>query len=226
MKQDIIPSDQKNLELTAQAFYLARERKQSLSYLKKASKTATESKFFLNYGQRLLAEEEWKTAEKIFKKALQTQDIKETLEQIENYKESLKNKDISAFNESNIYPNELSIEKQKNIQAEKATDNSENKESNLKEITNDYKITDTSKNKKSNSEEKIGKQEKAPPTNYLEHIYLGIGIALYNQKKYEEALIYFKKSIEVKDTFLTGYQWIDYTETSLKEEKQPLQKTQ
>ena len=64
------------------------------------------------------------------------------------------------------------------------------------------------------------KLEKAPPTNYLEHIYLGIGIALYNQKKYEEALLYFKKSIEVKDTFLSGYQWIDYAETSLLEQKE------
>ena len=226
MNQSIIPSDQKNLELTAQAFYLARERKQSLNYLKQASKTASNSKFFLNYGQRLLGEEEWKTAEQIFKKALQTQDIKETIDQIENYKESLKNKNISTFNGNNIYPTELSIEKQKNTQSKEITKISENIESNLKETASDYKTTDTEKNKKSNLEEKIEKQEKAPSTNYLEHIYLGIGIALYNQKKYEEALIYFKKSIEVKDTFLSGYQWIDYTETSLQEKKQSLQKTQ
>ena len=89
MGQDIIPQNQKNLELTAGAFYLAREGKQSLVYLKKASKTAKNSKFFLNYGQRLLEQEEWVEAERIFKKALQTEDIKETIQEIENYKKSL-----------------------------------------------------------------------------------------------------------------------------------------
>ena len=42
---------------------------------------------------------------------------------------------------------------------------------------------------------------KAPSTNHLENIYLGLGIAFYQQKKYKEALFYFKKSIEVDDTF-------------------------
>ncbi|MDE0092721.1 MAG: hypothetical protein OXN83_05510, partial [Oligoflexia bacterium] len=78
MIQKIVPSDQKNLELIAGAFYLAREGKQSLAYLKQASKTAQDSKFFLNYGQRLLEQEEWITAEQAFKKALQTKDIKNT----------------------------------------------------------------------------------------------------------------------------------------------------
>ena len=237
IKQDIIPSDQKSLELTAQAFYLARERKQSLKYLKQASKTATNSKFFLNYGQRLLDQEEWTIAEQTFKQALQTKDIKETINQIENYKKNLaKNKTISPFMENNIYSNELVIEKQKNtnIQSEKIIDASEEKQPKPGEMidtaedikSNPEEMINTANGIKPKSEETIDKPEKAPSTNHLEHIYLGVGIALYNQKKYEEALLYFKKSIEVKDTFLSGYQWIDYTETSLQEQKQSVKKIQ
>ena len=194
MKQNIVPQDQKSLELIAGAFYLAREGKQSLVYLKQASKTATESKFFLSYGQKLLDQEEWIQAKQAFKKALETKDIKETIEQIENYKKSLaKSKAIKPF--------------QKNTHQE------------LKPNSDSEKTKSAGKAIKSDSEKTIEKQEKAPVTNYLEHIYLGIGIALYNQKKYESALLYFRKSIEVKDTFLSGYQWIDYAETSLQGQK-------
>ena len=189
MNQNIIPQDQKNLELIAGAFYLAREGKQSLAYLKQASKTATDSKFFLNYGQRLLEQEEWINAEQIFKKALQTEDIKETIQQIEDYKKNLAKE--SSLTSQNNYQGELSVKNQQ-----------------------------TKPSEKSENTKNIPEQKKMPPTNYLEHIYLGIGVALYNQQKYEEALPYFKKTIEVKDTFLSGYQWIDYTETSLQEQKQ------
>ena len=48
---------------------------------------------------------------------------------------------------------------------------------------------------------------------------MGIGVTLYQQEKYQEALSYFKQSIEVDDTFLSGYQWIDYTETSILEQQ-------
>ena len=204
MSQNIIPQNQKNLELIAGAFYLAREGKQSLVYLKQASKTATDSKFFLNYGQRLLDQEEWATAEQTLKKALQTEDIKETIKQIENYKKKLKTGD--PFQKKGNYSNELSIEKQKNTRKE--------------EKANLEKTTKVDKKIKTSLENKTEKKEKAPGTNYLEHIYLGIGIALYNQQNYEEALLYFKKSIEVKDTFISGYQWIDYTETNLQDQKQ------
>ena len=199
IKQNIIPKDQKNLELIAGAFYLAREEKQSLAYLKQASKTAEDSKFFLNYGQRLLEQEEWKTAEQAFKKALQTEDMQEIIKQIENYKKNLaKNRTLTPFQQNKNYQKELSI---KSLDSKNYKDNNQELKSNLENT------------------ETLQKQEQAPPTNYLEHIYLGIGIALYNQQKYEEALLYFKKSIEVKDTFLSGYQWIDYTETSLSEQK-------
>ena len=191
MKQNVIPQDQKNLEIIAGAFYLARERKQSLAYLKQASQTAVNSKFFLNYGQRLLEQEEWVTAEKIFKRAEQTEDIKQTIKQIEEYKKSLAKENRLTFPYNTSYPAEFSVENQK---------------------SNNLEI-------KPSPEQADSKQKPAPPTNYLEHIYLGIGIALYNQQKYEEALPYFKKSIEVKDTFLSGYQWIDYTEISLLEQK-------
>ena len=214
MNQNIIPPDQKNLELIAGAFYLAREGKQSLTYLKQASKTASNSKFFLNYGQRLLDQEEWAVAEQTFKKALQMKDIKETLEQIESYKKSLaKSKTAAPFQ---YYSNELSIEKQKNAKTKSKKPDEKVKTSSKKTTQTDKKIT-------AGSENKI---KKPPATNYLEHIYLGIGIALYNQQKYKEALIYFKKSIEVKDTFLSGYQWIDYAETSLQEQEQKQKQAQ
>ena len=216
MKQNIIPSNQKNLELMAQAFYLARERKKSLNYLKKASKTATNSKFFLNYGQGLLDQEEWATAEQIFKKALQTKDIKETIDQIEKYKKSLKNNAISPFEKNNNYSNELPIENQKNTSAQPEKIIKTDKEIQSRS----EKTINANEEIKTQEKEKIDKQEKAPSTNNLEHIYLGIGIALYYQKKYEEALVYLKKSIEAKDTFLSGYQWIDYTEKSLQEQQQ------
>lgn len=196
MKQRIIPQNQKHLELIAGALYLAREGKQSLNYLKQASKTATSSKFFLNYGQKLLEQEEWKTAEKEFKKALQTKDIKETIQQIENYKKTLAQKQSST-----------SLQQNKNYQKKLLIENID--------LNNHNQELKANLNTKDNN-----KLEESPPaTNYLEHIYLGIGVALYNQQKYEEALNYFKKSIEVKDTFLSGYQWIDYTETSLLEQK-------
>ena len=68
----------------------------------------------------------------------------------------------------------------------------------------------------SEEEEKL----KAPFSNQLENVYLNLGIALYNQKDYASALTYFKKAIEVDDTFLNAYQWIDSTELVLQELKQ------
>ncbi|MCY4321828.1 MAG: hypothetical protein OXC37_05465, partial [Bdellovibrionaceae bacterium] len=197
IEQKIIPENQKHLELIAGAFYLAREGEESLRYLKQASKTAKDSKFFLNYGQKLLEQEKWELAEKELKKALQTKDIKETVNKIENYQKSLAQKSrLNPFQQEKNY-SELSIK----------NPDSKNNDNNQQ--------TQTTKNNES--------IQKAPPTNYLEHIYLGIGIALYNQQKYTEALFYFKKSIEIKDTFLSGYQWIDYTEISLLEEEKKKQ---
>ena len=223
LQQNLVPEEQKNLELIAGAFYLAREGKQSLAYLKKAAKTATDSKFFLNYGQRLLEQEEWKSAEKIFKKALQTEDIKKTIKNIADYKKDLLSNQANPFLKNNTYSTELFIENQKESKED------QNKNKDLKSDTEKTKQDSKLDTKNTNKDSKIDKekQDKAPPTNYLEHIYLGIGVALYNQQKYEEALAYFKKAIEVKDTFLSAYQWIDYTETSMQEQnkKQELEKS-
>ena len=52
----------------AEAFWLAREGKEALFYLKEASKKASKPIFFVKYGQRLLEKEQWKTAEQAFKK--------------------------------------------------------------------------------------------------------------------------------------------------------------
>ena len=64
------------------------------------------------------------------------------------------------------------------------------------------------------------KAVKAPPTHQLENIYLSLGIALFHQDRLEEALGYFKKSIEIDDSFIAGYQWIDFTEDRRKKTSQ------
>ena len=209
INKNLVPKEQKNFELLSDAFWLAREEELALTYLKEASKTATKPLFFINYGQRLLDQEKWTESETAFKKALNTKKIRQTIKEIESYKKEL------AL--SNKIKNDLS---QYNLPHTK----------NAKEQHNEPMPLDSSdktdKNKKSvseNNENKASKNTelslKAPPTNSLENIYLGIGIALYQQEKYEEALSYFKKSIEVDDTFLSGYQWIDYAEAGLLEKQ-------
>ena len=61
---------------------------------------------------------------------------------------------------------------------------------------------------------------KAPPTAELEKVYLYLGIALYSQDKTNKALASFNKAIEIDDTYLDAYQWIDFTEGKLSETKQ------
>ena len=181
MNKNILSKEQKHLEFIAEAFYLAREGEKSLKYLKEASQTATGSKFFLKYGQRLLHEEKWNQAEAVFRKVLTKKDVKQSLESIKSYKRSLAG-----------------------IKEESKWSDSKNSSSHL-----------------ANQEAKI-KQLQAPPTNQLEKVYLYLGIALYNQEKPEKALSYFKKSIEINDTFLNAYQWIDFAEARLLETKQAI----
>ena len=170
LKEGRLPKDLKNLELLAEAFYLARERISSLNYLKMAKHSAKDSQFFIKYGQRLLSEERWTEAESAFKQALATKDITQTLKHIKDYKIQLASQETQISNPNN-----------RQIASLKATQ---------------------------------------PNTRYLENIYLNVGISLYYQKKYAKALEYFRKSIEIKDTFIPAYQWIEYTENSLSKQKQ------
>ena len=169
MAKNQISKEQKYLELKAEAFYLAREREKSLNYLKEASQTATDSKFFLKYGQRLLDEEKWEQAEAVFKKILTLQDMKRSLASIKDHKRNL----MSAKQEPEF--------------SKKQTEQTQHSKAHL--------------------------------TSQLEKVYLYLGIALYNQEEPEKALNYFKKSIEIDDTFLNAYQWIDFAEARLLETK-------
>lgn len=199
MLQKVIPREQKYLEFLAEAFWLAREGKEALVYLDEASKTAVQPTFFARYGQRLLDQEKWKKAERAFKRALNTKKIKETIKKIKNYKKEL----------AKIYKRENDFKQQEFFQSEVLE-------------KEQLPATDPNKIDKDHSEAQL----KAPSTQHLENIYLGFGIALYQQKKYEEALLYFKKSIEVDDTFLSGYQWIDYAESSIEQQKKLAVKSQ
>lgn len=191
MEKDFITKEQKNLEFIAESFYLAREGGKSLKYLKQASQTAKDSKFFLKYGQRLLNEEQYQEAEAVFRKVLAKQDIQQSLQSIKIYKRSLvATKEDLAMMDSKITQAGLTDQKARQKQAGLILENSD------------------------------GKILSPPPTNQLEKVYLYLGIALYNQKKPEKALNYFKKSIEIDDTFLNAYQWIDFAEARLLEIKQ------
>ena len=203
MKKNRIPRNQKNLELLAEAFYLSREGEKSLAYLKEASKKARSVKFFIKYGQRLLHEEKWKSAESVFKKALAFQEIKNTIKNIESYKRLLARQNQTSF--------------ESNSRRIPARDESKKSSQKLSLSKNDTDLV-LDKETIASSEEKLSL--KAPSTNNLEHIHLNLGIAFYNQKDYQSALNHFKRSIEIDDTFLSGYRWIDYTEASLVEQKQ------
>lgn len=75
IKLGLVPSEKSHWELTATAYWLAREPKSALLHLKQAAKTAVKAEFFLRYGQMLLDQELWNEAEGAFKKALNTQTI-------------------------------------------------------------------------------------------------------------------------------------------------------
>ena len=156
IKMKNLPKNKKNLSLLSEAFYQAREGKESLKYLKEAVNYAKEFKLFVLYGHRLLEQEQWMEAEKTLKEALKEADAKEVLENIKIYQEE---------------------------------------------------VAETSS------------AGEAPETNHLENVYLSLGISVFYQKRYEEALDYFKKSIEVKDTLLPSYEWIELTEKTIEKEK-------
>ena len=206
INQNLVPKERKNFELLAEAFWLAREEEEALIYLKEASKKAKKPLFFINYGQRLLDQEKWAEAEKSFKRALSTKEMQETIKDIQKYKKGLALADRVESGLNQDILSQAKNFKNKNNQEAASTDTNQTEEKNSTESA-----IEESENPNSKKTELL----KAPPTNRLESIYLGIGIALYQQEKYEEALSYFKKSIEVDDTFLSGYQWIDYTETTL-----------
>ena len=170
-------------------------------YLKKAAETAKTALFFLKYGQRLLGMEKWSEAEKVFQKALNTKEIQKSIQDIQKYKRELakeKREKMKHFF-PNIYSDKDKTQKNGEFSLNQVKDFSPEKEK--REKLADKKI-------------------KMPTTNQLEKIYFGMGLALYQQEKYEKALFYFKKSIEVDDTFVNGYQWIDYTERSILEKKE------
>ncbi len=194
IQKKIIDRNQKNLEFLSDAFYLAREGKEALAYLKEASHFAKEPDFFIKYGYRLLEQEKWEPAEKAFKKALQTSKVKNTLEEIKQYKKRLSR--------------EQKKEEQFSLSPQKSSERFIKPE---KEMENELIKAEA---KSSSSQESL---LKTPDTNRIEDIYLGIGIALYQRENYESALSYFKKSIEINDSFLSGYQWIDYASQKISE---------
>ena len=202
MNQNIISKEQKHLEFIAEAFYIAREGGKSLKYLKEASQKATNSKFFLKYGQRLLDEEKWRQAEAVFRKVLTKKDVKQSLESIKSYKRSLAG--IKGESKWSGSKNSMRV-----VTSATEKIKEEPKWSHLKNSS--FHLA---------SQEAEIQQLQAPPTNQLEKIYLYLGIAVYNQEKPKKALSYFKKSIEINDTFLNAYQWIDFAEARLLETKQ------
>ena len=235
IKQKLIPKEQKNLEFLATALWLAREEKESLAYLKIAAKKAKEPLFFIKYGQKLLDQQQWLLAEKVFKKALNTKKIKETAQQIKNYKQKLakarakemdlKWKELLQIQNSGRDSVKTDEKDPGRAETQKDKDSLSAQGSIRDFVKADKKDLELGKDSKSPSQkaviakESLIAQNKPPSTERLEHIYLGIGVALYNREKYTEALSYFKKSIEVKDTFISGYQWIEWTEDRLLEQK-------
>ena len=199
MKEHLIPKEQKNFEILAEAFWLAREEKSSLFYLKEAAKTAKKLLFFLKYGQRLLSLEMWLEAEKAFKTALNTKEIQKSIQEIQKYNKELAR--MKKLEMEKFFPN--IYQKIDKMQISGQIQPVQNKKTSLGKEDNKSK----------------GKKLIAPPTNHLEKIYFGIGMALYKQKNYEQALSYFKKSIDVDDTFVRGYQWIEWAEKSLLEQQ-------
>lgn len=209
ISQKIIAPEQKHLELLAEAYWLARERKESLSYLKEAGKKAVQPRFFIQYGQKLLDEELWGEAERAFKKALNTKKMKKTIQNIQEHKkqQALVYKRENDLRQRVFFQSRLS-------KAERPSFMNKDVESEEKDSGGGG-----SDGKSANNSQQKPASLKAPSTNHLESVYLGIGIALYQQKKYEEALSYFRRSIEVDDTFLSGYQWIDYAEAGILEKR-------
>ena len=61
---------------------------------------------------------------------------------------------------------------------------------------------------------------KAPATFDLEKVYLYLGISLSSQNKSNQALVAFNQAIEIDDTYLEAYQWIDFTDKKLSGIKQ------
>ncbi len=216
IQQNLIPKEQKSLERLAEAFWLAREEKSALAYLKEASQTARRPSFFIDYGGRLLAREQWAEAERAFQKALRSEPMRRVIKNIQNYK-----KELALAN------NKSALSLYAGLKAEPAK-----KRAFGESAGGGYGKSDVAQTKNSSFGEsaredhgqlnsKTGRPAlKAPPTNGLERVYLGLGAAAYHQKKYTEALSWFKKSVEADDTFLSGYQWIDYAETAILEEKQ------
>ena len=70
-----------------------------------------------------------------------------------------------------------------------------------------------------NLDSKHPEKWQAPNTHHLENVYLNLGVSLFYQNKYEQALDYFRRSIEVKDTLLHSYEWIELTEKTMEAEK-------
>ncbi len=208
MNQNIIPKKQKHLEFLSEALWLAREGKTSLEYLKEASKQATGPDFLIRYGHKLLDQEKWLEAEKVFKQTLNTKEMQRTIKEIENYKKTLLLKEKNILNK-----HFLSQMKRFKEKYEKHNSHKTHKKNSIKKSAKYDENKDHQKND-------IHLLKAPPSTNNLENIYLYLGIALYQQKKYETALSYFKKSIEVDDSFLKGYEWIDYTEAALLEKKE------
>ena len=221
--QNLVPKEKKNLEFLAEAFWLARNRKEALTYLKEASRKASQPVFFVKYGQRLLEEEQWKTAEQAFKKALNTEKIQKTIKEISAYKRKLvlANRKKSDFKLYQARAKLLPPEKQNLSPLQNSTARHSDHTNTPGRNQTDSQYSIDQKSVEAQNIESL----KAPPKNYLENIYLGLGIAFYQQEKYERALSYFKKSIEVDDTFLSGYQWIDYTETILSEKQKEKQQS-
>ena len=226
IQQKDIPKEQKNLELLADAFWMAREGKKSLIYLKEASKIAVRPLFFIKYGQRLLDQEAWKEAEKVFKKALKTKKIQDTIKGIGDYKKNmaLAYKRQSDLNQRAFFQSQNTLLGDREGMAQPLDKTTVP----AKDIQENENLARTNTIQATSDDPEDGSpavktpefiEQSSPPTNHLESIYFGIGVALYQQKKYQEALSYFKQSIAVDDTFLSGYQWIDYTETSILEQQ-------
>lgn len=130
---------------------------------------------------------------------------------------SIKNeKQEQAFKPSSIKPNSFKNEKQEQARqaAELAT---------IKSIAQYEapKVMPTSFNPQDaigSQQDAVGSQKNKKYTGKKDKIYLGLGIALFYQKRYEEALEHFRSSFKLNSEQSEAFHWIQHAENMIKEQ--------
>lgn len=194
VKDKKVSSAESNLELMADAYLEARESKISLSLFAKLIKNSNKQDTYVKYAYLLLQEEDWPQSEIIFRKALALKPS--TQKQDESKKEHKEKGDKIHVGGVSISKKQIDKTASKKTpainSASQQTPTLNSVSQNKSEFQKEYKI-------------KTGK------------IHLGLGIALFYQKKYEEALKSFQKSFQLNSEQSAAFHWIQYAETAIKE---------